>query len=258
MKTVALIIQLSILTLSTTTVEASSKGEDLFLKATEAYNSGDFQQAVSLYEEIIKGGEHSPAVYFNLGNAHYKLGEIGPSIYYYEKALLLSPGDPEILNNLGFAQNMTLDAIQSLPQTDLMRVYNQWVYTMDLNQWSYTGIVLMFLFVGGFIFFKVAQRPNIKRIVFISSFVLLLLSLISTSFAYMQYRDYLSDRPAIVFSEEVIVRSEPNDSAAEAFRLHEGTKVQLQEELNNWQKVRLVDGQLGWLPSGSIKIIKDF
>jgi uncharacterized protein YgiM (DUF1202 family) len=116
----------------------------------------------------------------------------------------------------------------------------------------------MFLFVAGFILFKLSIRPNIKRLAFIGSFLALFLSILSSSHAYMQYRDYQSDQPAIVFNEEVIVRSEPNNAAPEAFRLHEGTKVQLQEELNDWQKVRLADGQLGWLPSNSIKILKDF
>lgn len=257
MKTVFLIIS-SLLMMAPSEKAVNQKGEEMFLKATEAYNAGDFKQAISLYEEIIKGNQHSASLYFNLGNSHYKLGEIAPSIYYYEKALILSPADSEILNNLGFAQNMTLDAIQSLPETDLSRFYHQWVYSLNLDGWAYAGVVFMVLFVAGFILFKISIRPNKKRLAFIGSFLALFLSILSSFFAYLQYRDYKSDQPAIVFSEEVIVRSEPNNAAPEAFRLHEGTKVQLEEELNDWQKVRLEDGQLGWLPSNSIRVIKDF
>ena len=104
-------------------LQAAAQENPLFSKATEAYNKGRYDEAISYYEQILESGSHSAAVYFNLGNSYYKKNEIAPSIYYYEKALLLEPGDPETLNNLRFAQNMTLDAITPLPQTDLQRFY---------------------------------------------------------------------------------------------------------------------------------------
>lgn len=235
-----------------------TKQDVLFNTATEAYNNGAYQEAISLYNQILDANLHSAALYYNLGNAHYKLGEIAPSIYFYEKALLLHPGDTEILNNLGFAQNMTLDSIRPLPQTVLHGIYQSWVYLLRLDSWAYLGIGLMFLFVGGFILFKTANTPNIKRIALIGSLVCLFLSLAATGFAYLQYHDYRSDNPAIVYEEEVVVRAEPNASAPESFRLHEGTKVQILDALGEWQKMKLADSQTGWLPKTSVKPLKDF
>ncbi|MFM1877400.1 MAG: hypothetical protein RLZZ241_266 [Bacteroidota bacterium] len=248
----------TILILITVSPAFMNAQESHFEKATAAYNSGDFQEAIAQYKNILNEKQHSAAVYYNLGNAHYKLGQIAPSIYYYEKALLLNPNDPEILNNLGFAQNMTLDAIQPLPQTDLHRFYNRLVYQMSMDTWAITGVCFMIIFVIGFLFFRAMDNPNPKRIAFIGSLLGLLLSLYCTAMAYLQYSAYRSDRPAIVFDEEVIVRSEPNNSAPEAFRLHEGTKVQLRDELNPWVKVSLADGQTGWLPISAIQVLKDF
>lgn len=237
---------------------ARAQAEERFEKATAAYNEGDFLKAISYYEDILAGKQHSAALYFNLGNAHYKLGHIAPSIYYYEKALLLDPDDPEIRNNLGFAQNMTLDAIQPLPKTDLQRLYDRLVYFFDLDIWAYVGVLFMFLFVTGYILFASWRRPNQKRVALIGAVTALFLSLGSTSLAYLQYAAYQSDQPAIVFDEEVVARSEPNRQAQEAFRLHEGTKVQLLDSLDTWQKVELADGQTGWMPRNSLKPLKDF
>ena len=98
---------------------AFGQNETLFNQATEAYNEGAYQKAVDNYLEILDNGQHSAELYYNLGNSYYKLNQIAPSIYYYEKALLLRPNDEEIKNNLAYANNMTLDAIETLPETGL-------------------------------------------------------------------------------------------------------------------------------------------
>lgn len=237
---------------------ANAQEGSLFDKATEAYNKGRYDEAISYYEQILESGRHSAAVYFNLGNSHYKKNEIAPSIYYYEKALLLDPGDPEIRNNLRFAQNMTLDAISPMPQTDLQRFYKRLVFALSLDGWAYTGIFFVLLFVGAYLFFLGSDTPNRKRIGLITSLGGLMLALVCTSLAYLQYRAYQKDQPAIVFASEIPVRSEPNERSASAFLLHEGTKVQVLDSLNQWRKIALADGQNGWITAESIRLLKDF
>ena len=74
----------------------------------------------------------------------------------------------------------------------------------------------------------------------------------------MQFRDFKAEQPAIVYPKEVSVKSEPNRRSEEAFVLHEGTKVNVLEELNNFKKIQLVDGKTGWISSDDIKLLKDF
>lgn len=251
-------ILLGSLFVSLMALPARANENTLFEKATASYNNGDYKQAVSYYEQILKGKQHSASLYFNLGNAYYKMGEVAPSIYYFEKALLLKPGDSEITNNLGYAQNMTLDTFQALPKTDLHQFYERWVYIFNMDTWAYLGVIFMLLFVGAFIFYGATPTPSVKRIAFITSFICLFITLLSTSLAYLQFRDYTSDQPAVIFEDEVIVRSDPNPEGAEIFRIHEGTKVQLQDKFNEWYKVVLIDGQTGWIPIQSFKPLKDF
>ncbi|EAR02954.1 tetratricopeptide repeat protein [Maribacter sp. HTCC2170] len=235
-----------------------AQNDVIFNKATEAYNNGDYQTSIDSYSKILENGQHSAELYFNLGNAYYKLNQIAPSIYNYEKALLLSPNDNEIKNNLSYAQNMTLDAIETLPETGLTKIYKTITGIMTFDQWSYTAIVFMILFVLLYIAFYYFTYATKKRIAFIGSFACLFVSIIAVIFAFIQYSDFSSDQPAIVFDSEVRIKAEPNKRSEQIFILHEGTKVNVLEELNEWKKIKIVDGKTGWVTSESIKLLKDF
>ena len=237
---------------------ASAQNDALFTKATDAYNAGDYNKAIENYLEIIEAGQHSAELYFNLGNSYYKLNQVAPSIYYYEKALLLKPNDAEIKNNLGYAQNMTLDAIEVMPETGLSKIYKDITGFLSFDQWGYTAVAFVILFVLlyiGFYYFKYATH---KRIAFITSIVSLLIALVSVVFAFLQYADFQAEQPAIVFDNDVKVTSEPNKRSQAVFTLHEGTKLYVLEELKDYKKIRIADGQTGWLTSESIKLLKDF
>lgn len=237
---------------------AMSQPEVMFDSATVAYNQGDYEKAIDYYEEILETGKHSAALYYNLGNCHYKLNQIAPSIYYYEKALLLSPNDPEIKNNLVYAQNMTLDAVSPLPETALSRLYNRVAGSLSFDGWAYLGVVFVLIFVVAYILFYYFRYPMQKRIAFISSLVAISLAVVFVLFAFLRYQDYKADQPAIIFAQEINVKAEPNDRSDVAFILHEGTKVNVLEGFDTWKKIQIADGQVGWVPQSSLRLLKDF
>ena len=109
---------------------AWSQNDVLFEKANKLYNQDKYQGAIDTYKKILETGEHSAELYYNIANANYKLSNIGPSVYYYEKALLLAPDDQDIKNNLAFAQNMTIDAIDVIPQTGISKIVNNVNFTL--------------------------------------------------------------------------------------------------------------------------------
>jgi len=237
---------------------AQAQNEALFNAATDAYNAGDYNKAIENYLEIVAAGQHSAELYFNLGNSYYKLNQVAPSIYYYEKALLLKPNDSEIKNNLGYAQNMTLDAIEVLPETGLSKIYKDITSFLSFDKWGYAAVVFMMLFVLLYIGFYFFQYATYKRIALITGIVSLFVAVLSLVFAFLQYSDFQADQPAIVFDDEVKVTSEPNKRSELVFTLHEGTKLNVLEELNDYKKIRIADGQTGWLTANSIKLLKDF
>lgn len=236
----------------------NAQEETLFENATTDYNNGRYEDAAVKYEQILENGKHSAALYYNLGNTYYKLNRIAPSIYFYEKALLLDPGDPEIKNNLAFARNMTLDDIEEIPKTGLSRLLERLTGLMTFDQWAYVAIVFIFLFVFLYITYYYLRYTTQKRLAFTTSLVCLFLSIFALIFAYVQFNNFKAEQPAIIFASEVAVKSEPNTRSEEAFVLHEGTKVQVLEQLNEWKRIELADGSTGWIPQDALKVLKDF
>ncbi len=230
----------------------------LFEKATELYNNGAYEGAIENYEQILSNGEHSAALYYNLGNCYYKLNQIAPSIYNYEKALLLDPGDKEIQNNLAFARQMTIDAIEPLPETGLARIYNSLIGVLSFDQWAYLAIAFVILFVLAYLAYYFLKYSSQKRVAFITSMVALILTALFIAFAFVQHKYYNAEQPAIVFASECLVKSEPNNRSTEVFLLHEGTKVQVVEGLEEYKKIELADGKTGWVLQEDIRMLKDF
>ncbi|WP_435623859.1 SH3 domain-containing protein [Flagellimonas sp.] len=235
-----------------------SQNTQLFAQATEQYNKGEYTKAIESYEQILQNGLHSAELYFNLANCHYKLNAIGPSIYFYEKALLLKPNDAEIKNNLKYAQNMRLDAVEEMPQTEIGKAYASIVNLFSFDGWAYLSVFLMIFFVFCYLAYYFLRNASHKRIAFVTSIFSMILGVIAVLLAYLQYQEFKSNNPAIVFAKEVKITSEPNENSEAVFILHEGTKVNVLDDLNDWRKIRLADGQTGWLRNEHVKLLKDF
>lgn len=246
------LVYLIVFLLSTLTFAQNDK---LFEQANAFYNNGQYTEAIDNYEKIIESGQHSAALYYNIANAHYKLNHIAPSIYYYEKALQLAPNDSEIKNNIAFAKNMTIDAIDKMPEVGFSVWLKNFANYTTFDSWAKIAIVLMLLFIGLYLVYYFTQTSLRKRLAFIGSMVSLLFVTISIALAYHNYNLTQKDQPAIVFAKESLVKNEPNLRSNEAFKLHEGTKVQILETVDNWKKIQLADGKTGWIISEDIKAL---
>ncbi|WP_046743308.1 tetratricopeptide repeat protein [Kordia zhangzhouensis] len=238
--------------ISSLTLVFGQNNTALFEEANKAYNEGNYPEAITKYQSILETGNHSAAIYYNLGNAYYKSSEIGPSIYYFEKALQLAPNDTDIQNNLAFAKNMTIDAIEPLPKTQLSKFVNNITDVFTYNQWAWIAVFFAFLCVISFLLYQFAYQSLKKRIYFLISGIAFLFIIGTVAIAYHEYGEAQQDRPAIVFAAETIVKSEPNLRSQEVFTLHEGTKVQVLDTVSNWKKIRLIDGKTGWIISEDI------
>ena len=231
-----------------------SQANESFNNANQLYNSGNYQKAASKYMSIIAANQHSSALYYNLANCHYKLNEIALSIFYYEKALLLNPDDKDIAINLDFAQKMTIDSIQEVPENGLSKLFAKTLNSLSVDGWAVSCVGLASLFVLLFLCYFFSYSESKKRMFFISSNVVLLL-LTSTLFLLFK-KDSLENsmRPAIIFATEVEARLEPNLRAETSFSLHEGTKVLVVENYGaDWSKIKLQNGETGWIANSELK-----
>jgi len=227
-----------------------------FEKGNTLYQKGKYEQAISEYESILASKNHSAELYFNLGNCYYKLNKVAPAIYNYEKALVLNPDDSEILNNLKFAQKLQIDEIKVIPQVGFSKILHDFTSIFHYNTWAWISVGFSILFLLFFIGYYFSRYAFSKRVFFFGMFALLFLMLISVSSAISEKDHYENDKPAIVFAEMVLVKSEPQSASNTVFTLHEGTKVFIKEKLENWRKIQLTDGTEGWLEKTAIKEVK--
>lgn len=227
----------------------------LFEKANEAYNAGNYPEAVSQYKEVLKNGEESAELYFNLGNAHYKLNHIAESVYNYEKALLLDPADQTIQNNLEFANNMVLDDIKVVPKSGLSNFITNVISIFSFNGWAWIAILGVAIFSILFLLYYFSIASKWKRVFFTVAITAVVISFISLIFAFHLKNVNQNKEFAIVFVEEVPVRNEPNLRGNELFLLHEGSKVQILNTFQDWIQLELANGSTGWMDKSSVKFL---
>ncbi|HLT51437.1 MAG TPA: SH3 domain-containing protein, partial [Arenibacter sp.] len=141
--------------------------------------------------------------------------------------------------------------------TTISKLYEAFTNYLTFDQWAYLAVVFMVLFVLLYIAFYYFKFSTQKRVAFIGSMISLLLTLAMALLAYMEYGDYISERPAVIFAEQAPIKSEPNNRSQAIFNLHAGTKVYVLDQLNDWKKIELSDGKSGWVLSGDIKELKD-
>ena len=230
-----------------------SQDEETFQRAGAFYNQEKYQEAIDAYKSILDSGQESASLYYNLANAHYKLSNIGPSIFYYEKALELAPNDEDIRNNLSFAQNATVDAIDVIPEGFVSKMVKTVTNMFNYDGWAWVSVAAIFLFVFLFILYYTSHISSRKRLFFVSSWVSFFIAILGVVLAFNQYNTIKNNQFAIIFSQETAVKSEPNLRSEEIFQLHEGTKVKVTETVNNWKKIKLTDGKIGWIPAEDLK-----
>ncbi|MDA7705952.1 tetratricopeptide repeat protein [Flavobacteriaceae bacterium] len=231
-----------------------SQTTESFKQANDLYNSGYYKEAISQYDSILASNQHSAELYFNLANCYYKLNEVGPSIFYYEKALQLAPDDLDILNNLGYAQKMTIDAIQEVPESGVSKLLNKTLNSLSVDGWAIRCVGLVFLFVVLFLGYYLSYSEAKKRLFFVSSNVVLIILFVSLGLLFKKDSLDSNTHPAIIFVKETEIKTEPNLRSETSFTLHEGTKVLVIEDYNNvWSKIKLLNGETGWMSRSELK-----
>lgn len=242
-----------ILLFSSFFVNAQESSETLFSKANTAYNESDYSKAVKFYEQIIENGQHSAELYYNLGNAYYRLSKVAESIYFFEKAKLLAPENQDIQVNSSFANNMTIDAIEPLPQSQLAQIKNKIFEFLSVDSWSKITLGFLWIFAVLLLVYFFVQTVSLKRNFFFLSIVCLFLFIGSFSVTFSKNADLKQNQYAILFSKQINTWSEPNQQGDLLFTLHEGTKVQVLDSLAEWKKIRIANGSEGWLRNASLR-----
>ena len=229
-----------------TEVAANIPNDALWEQGNKAYIDGDFSKAVELYSQIEARGYYSARLYYNLGNAFFKLGQLGEAILYYNRALVLSPSMEDAAHNLEIAEAQTKDKIAVVPQFFL----NRWMQTiqraLSCTAWSVLSLLCLAVALALLLLFLLGSALSVRKVGFYGTVVALLLFVATISFAIAERNDILNREQAIVMSSAISVKSSPDRAATDLFVIHEGTKVTISSQVEGWAEVTIADGKKGW------------
>lgn len=229
---------------------------EFYQEGNRLYQEGNFEEALASYLRLVEAGFESGEVYYNLGNTYFKLGELAPSILYYERARRLIPGDQDVQANLELARSLTIDEIEPLPRFWLFGAAQWWVDLLPRTL-LIAVVAASYLIGTGLVLFLILKKgaPAAvwgRRIALASGVVFLLFGV---NLAVREF-DVGRAQEAVVLQPQVDVMSAPlDDETLTVFTVHEGTKVRIDRLSEEWAEVVLEDGRVGWVPVGALETI---
>lgn len=227
--------------------KAQQTAEQWFEQANAAYNSGNYDTALILYNNVISNELESVPLYFNMGNTYYKMREYPMAIYYYEKALKLDPSNEDVRTNLAIANLAIVDKIEEVPQSFIVKGWTGLKNALSGQQWTWLSLVAFaLLLVSAYLFLR-ARRIGMRKLGFFAGVFFALAFALSVLFAAQMKQAALKEDQAIIMTPTVTVKSSPSEASVDLFVLHEGAKVQILDHTDGWNKIKIANGSMGWL-----------
>ncbi len=228
----------------------AAEPDSLFAAGNAAYRDGDYQGAVEYYEAILLSGVESGALYYNLGTAQFKAGDLGRSVAQFYRALRDLPRDDDIRSNLAFAEARTVDRSlvrSELPPLQLLASVSD---RLTLREWfvALEGIYLAFLALLAIFLYRPAWRQPVRDPLLFTTGLLLLVLL----FAAHAHLERNGARRAVVLASEAYIYSGPGEQFTREFVLHEGTVIRIHRNSEDWVLCSVTEELKGWIPSQSI------
>jgi tetratricopeptide (TPR) repeat protein len=229
--------------------------EEKFQQGVTLFTAGSYQEALDKWNDIYNTGYRSANLYYNIGNAYFKLNDIPDAILFYERAYLLKPADENINYNLQIARTLIVDRFQEIPELFFIKWYNFIALFRSTNSWARTSLVSFILFLLFLSLYIYSSRYRQKVTGFWLAVIFIILATTSSAFAVRNKSLVYDSHKAIITSPLVSGKSSPDNSGTDLFVLHEGTKVSIEDEVGEWYEIRLSDGNKGWVPLNSLNII---
>ena len=221
------------------------------------YKQGNYQEAIDVYETIVfRSQKQSPELYFNIANCYYKLNKVAPTIYNYEKALLLNPDFEAAKNNLEIAKKLQIDDIKVIEKVGIGKMIQNLTSTFHYDTWAWISVIFSMLFMLFFAGYYFSEGSLIKRLLFSGMLVVFAFGSISLASAIFEKTHSQNLKPAIVFAEVTSLLLSPKSSSKEIMKLHEGTKIFVLSTEKRFKKVQLTDNVVGWIDEKSAKELK--
>lgn len=216
-----------------------------FDAANRLYEEGKYAEAIAAYEQFSTNGT-SVTVAFNLGNAHFKSGQLGSAIAAYLRAQRLAPRDPDVRANLQFAREKvaTPGYRPGWLKTQVSRFsFQEWLGLTSLGAWCVFGLLAL------------AQvRPPLWPALRPWTLIATLLLFAAAWFAWMSH-GLATGEVAVVITKEAVVRHGPFSESGSAFTARDGTELRVLSRKDNWLEVTGGPAGRGWIIQDSVTLV---
>lgn len=244
MKKMIIFVLLSVALLS---AQNELNRETLFTQGVSAYASGKYQKSISIFNELSSSGTVSFSLFFNLGNAYYKIGELGHAIQYWEKAAIINPGDKDLRFNLQLAGARIEDQVVLPRIFFLFEWYKELENKLNIPLTLFIAGVFLSLSVLSFLHKKVDMGKHKTNNCFFMIFLLVLsLSILLVTLDINSRRNSYTE--GVVLDDTLDIMNEPLENSPVSFILHEGAKIVIEERIeDDWLKISYYDDKTGWV-----------
>ncbi len=252
--------------------ETSQTPAQLFGRANAAYEAGNYAAAVDDYERAAASGVTAPDLFYNLGNAYFKQGDLGRAVLWFERARRLAPRDDDVRENLDLTRSLLRDqellAASPRWRSALLAWHRD---TTTAESVAVTSILFTLVCALGicFVFRDSETLSRVYRRVSILSpgrllgldkaqdlgLAMALVLLLTGAFAYSAFSKVRAEdarSTGVVLAEEASVFSGPSPNASVQFKVHEGTLVSVRDERAGWLRVELPGDLSGWIQEPSL------
>ncbi|MPM52344.1 hypothetical protein SDC9_99103 [bioreactor metagenome] len=247
MKTLKIISVVALWLLSFAALAQSVDPAAEFEKANALYNAKKYEEATQEYNDLLRSGYISDEVYFNLGNACFRNNDAASAIWCYEKCLLLNAAHQDAQANLDFVNKTALGNPEKVPENFFRYAWNSIYALMSWRCWTFTFIITLALFLAAAIAFLISASNRNRRLLFFSSVLLLMATLLSLAQSISGNYNIKHSRNAIVVHEAAQMKSSPDSTRTAIAMIQPGIKVHILENRTPWLKVIAPDGTQGWV-----------
>ena len=223
--------------------------DSLFVSANSDYAKQEYSSAIEKYQVILSSNQESPELYYNLANSFFKNNEIHKAIYCYEKTLKIKPDFDDAKENLEICNLQLIDKIEEIPELFITSIYNQILNFLTIKNWMYLTLFMIWISFLLFAYNSYTKKNN-RAVLY-----LILLSFCLLFITTNNYNQKTNIREAIIYSSVIDVMSAPSLQSTNLFNLHIGTKVTVEDQIENWVNIRLANGKKGWILIESLKEI---
>jgi len=221
---------------------------DLFSRGNAAYEAGEFQQAVVLYDSAAALST-SAEVFYNRGNAHFKLGEIGRAVADFNRAYVLKPHDKDIRHNLTFARQFRPDKSLAL-ENPLLRILASFLRLTDAASARVLAGLFFLLSLASLAFLFVRGQRVFGWIALGLGVAFLYCFVSAASWAAVT-----GPERAVVVEPELTLLSGPGQEYKEIAVVHDGLEVTVREQRPDYVLIQIPGGDGGWVESASVEQI---